>query len=166
MRLITKRTEVPNHTPSTRTLPEAIGGTILAAMIVLPAAWIGGRSLPVDAAPRTKRSTSGGNIGSSGGPLDPVRDRRSGLGVSPQIASEAGRSDRPRMARPASGHLRFRDDPPATRSADRITAPSRSRVRVLRRALRLPGWFIRCRNQRARHTGRYARVGFVERILR
>ena len=46
MRLITKRIETRNHAPSTRTFPEAIGGTILAAMIVLPAMCVGGRSLP------------------------------------------------------------------------------------------------------------------------
>ena len=57
--------------------------TNFAAIRMLVSGRVGGRALPLDAAPEATRGTSGECIGSIGGPRDSVGDRRDGSGVYP-----------------------------------------------------------------------------------
>src|SRR5262249_13693584 len=84
-------------------------GTIVAAIGMFACTCVGGRALPLAAAPQATRVGSGGRFGSMGGSRDSAWNRRDGSGVRPQIAGNAGRADRP-IARAA--HFGFRDNPP------------------------------------------------------
>jgi hypothetical protein len=57
--------------------------TILAAISMLSSACVGGRALPLDAAPEATWGTSGGCIGSIGGSRDSAWNRRDASGVRP-----------------------------------------------------------------------------------
>src|SRR5262245_55368632 len=84
-------------------------GTIVAAIGMFACACVGGRALPLDTAPQATWGARGGRVGSMGGPRDSGWNRGDGSGVCPQIGRNAGRADRPGIAR--SAHFGFRDDP-------------------------------------------------------
>src|SRR5262249_57775364 len=61
-------------------------GTIVAAIGMFACTCVGGRALPLAAAPQATRVGSGGRFGSMGGPRDSAWNRRDGSGVRPQIS--------------------------------------------------------------------------------
>src|SRR5262245_9304714 len=58
-------------------------GASNAAISMLPSACVGGRVLPLDAAPEATLGTTGGCIGSIGGPRDSAWNRRDAFGIRP-----------------------------------------------------------------------------------